>query len=371
MNRRVCVCVGLIVWSRLIADVAFAQAPAAAPAAEQTSIPVEYKNTPDATPFRAKIRQFIDGQLDKMSSEDSAVLKAARDKLISESAAAGSSSSFFDVYTQELNLAVVALLGKDPTPRLRIRLNLAVMIEAVAQNAKTDQVEDAVIKLINDPSDVVALWGMKAARPVVAAMLAGPTPDPKDKLVLAILPAVKLHAKAGYVAAEAYPALIPGNVNATTLAIILDPLIDVLKFRTTLYVTGIPDDPEAETSVASFLASRPIRVTMNPQQEQQIMQALVDLISVAGQQAQTAAKADLEQINTTLLFVAQGLSIIANPGTQVVNLNQAMGITPRTPGPQVYQRTQIVYPSLKTAFPNLTPPPTATPATSPTTTTAN
>jgi hypothetical protein len=371
MNRRVCVCVGLIVWSGLIADVAFAQAPAAA-TTEQTSIPVEYKNTPDATPFRAKIRQFIDGQLDKMSSDDASVLKAARDKLISESAATGSSSSFFDVYTQELNSAVVALLAKDPLPRLRIRLNLAVMIEAVAQNAKTNQVEGAVIKLINDPTDVVALWGMKAARPVVAAMLAG-TPDPKDKLVLAILPAVKAHAKAGYVAAEAYPALIPGNVNATTLAIILDPLIDILKFRTTLYLTGIPDDPEAETSVASFLSSKPVRdmISNNPQQEQQIMQALVDLISVAGQQAQTAAKADLEQINTTLLFVAQGLSIIANPGTQVVNLNQAMGITPRMPGPQVYLRTQQVYPNLKSAFPNLTPPPTATPATSPAATTAN
>ena len=95
------------------------------------------------------------------------------------------------MYTQEMNLAVVALLTKDPPPRLRIRLNLAVMIEAVAQNAKTSQVEDAVIKLINDPTDVVALWGMKAARPVVAAMLTGPAPDPKDKLVLAILPAVK------------------------------------------------------------------------------------------------------------------------------------------------------------------------------------
>ena len=72
-------------------------------------------------------------------------------------------------------------------------------------------------------------------------------------------------------AAEAYPALIPGSVHATTLAIILNPLIDVLKFRTTLYLTGIPDDPEAETSVASFLSSKPMRDTMNPQQQQQII----------------------------------------------------------------------------------------------------
>ena len=174
MNRRVCVCVGLIVWSGLIADVAFAQAPTAASESAITSIPADYKNTPDATPFRAKIREFIDGQLQKMSSDDPTVAKAAREKLVSETGAPGTSGSFYDVYTQEVNLAVVALLTKDPPPRLRIRLNLAVMIEAIAQNAKTSQVEDAVIKLINDPTDVVALWGMKAARPVVAAMLTGP-----------------------------------------------------------------------------------------------------------------------------------------------------------------------------------------------------
>ena len=84
MNRRVCVCVGLIVWSGLIADVAFAQAPAAASESAITSIPADYKNTPDATPFRAKIREFIDGQLQKMSSDDPTVAKAAREKLVSE-----------------------------------------------------------------------------------------------------------------------------------------------------------------------------------------------------------------------------------------------------------------------------------------------
>jgi hypothetical protein len=298
------------------------------------------------------------------------VHKAARDTLIAE-CTAGSSDSYFDVYAQEVNAAVVTLLSKNPLPRLRVRLNLAVMIEAIAHIANTDKVEPAVIKLINDPADVVALWGMKAAKPVIRAVLSNPTPNANDPLIQAILPAVKQHAKAGYVAAEAYPALIPDSldgVTVITLGTIFNPIMDVLKYRVSLYLAGVPDMPEAETAVIRFLSNSTIRAISNAQQMQDIVQTLLNLLSVAGQQSQAAAKGDLEQINKTLKYVAQSLSIIAG---QNVNLNLVMGISPSMPGAQVYQRTKTVYDLLKPVFPYLQPPPSATPATAPATTAAN
>ena len=94
----------------------------------------------------------------------------------------------------------------------------------------------------------------------------------------------------------------------------------------------------------------------------------MNLVSVAGQQAQTASKADLEQINKTLKYAAQTLSIMA--GT-AANLNLVMAISPSMSGPQVYQRTKTVYSTLLPVFPNLQPPPTAAPATAPSTTRAS
>ncbi len=211
MNRRVSVCVGLIVWSGLTASVTFAQTPPTLPTLPsagggigQVGIPVAVKTMADASSFRPQIQQFIAQQLDKIASEDPAVEKSARDKLIAE-CAPGSSDSYFDVYTQELNSAVVAMLSKNPLPRLRVRLNLAVMLEAIGHLAKTNRLEPAVIMLINDPADVVAMWGMKAARPVIMAVLTK-SPNPNDPLIAAMLPAVKKHVKTGYVAAEAYAA---------------------------------------------------------------------------------------------------------------------------------------------------------------------
>jgi hypothetical protein len=366
MNRRVSVCVGLIVWSGLTASAAFAQSPPglppSLPAAGPAGIPVAVKSMTDASSFRPVIHQFIQDQLDKMSSEDPAVAKAARDKLITE-CTPESSGSYFDVYSQEVNTAVVAMLSKTPLPRLRVRLNLAVMIEAIAQIAKTTQVEGAVIKLINDPADVVALWGMKAAKPVIAAVLVQPAPNPKDPLILAILPAVKQHLKSGYVTAEAYSALVAGGTGPQA-ALILRPILDLLEYRVSLYKTGVPDSPEAETAITRFLSSPEV-----VNQHQEIVQTLVELISFAGTQAQTASKPDLEQIVKTLKYVAQVLEIIAGPAQP--NLSPVMQMPSSLPGAQVYQRTQTVYGILKPVFPFLQQPVQVTPATPPSTTPAN
>jgi hypothetical protein len=362
MNRRVCVCVGLIVWCGLTASAAFGQAAPTEPAA---GIPVEVKSMADATPFRSTIHTFVAGEIDQMAGEDPAATKAARDKLVAE-CSSDSSASYLDVYSQEVNAAVVAMLSKDPPPRLRVRLNLAVLVEAIAEIAKTSQVEGAVIKLIDDPADVVVLWGMKAARPVIASVMAQPTPDASDKLILEILPALKKHPKAGYAVGEAYRALIPDDPSALSagqLAVIFPTVMDILNYRIVRYSSGVPDSPDAETAVTRFLSA--VAKVGSDQQKLTIVQMLVNLISVAGQQAQTASKADCAQIIKMADYAVQVLQIIS-PGSYK-DLNQVSRMPASLPGPQVFQRTKTVYDILKMVFPSLVAPPTVTPATAPAT----
>jgi hypothetical protein len=365
MNRRVCVCVGLIVWCGLTANAAFAQTPPTSPAEPVAGIPTDIKSMADATPFRSQIHTFVLSELDQLAGEDAAVTKAARDKLIAE-CTGGSTDSYFDVYSQEVNAAVVAMLSKNPPPRLRVRLNLAVLVEAIAEIAKTTQIEDAVIKLIDDPADVVALWGMKAARPVVAAVLAQPAPNASDKLIVEIMPSLKKHPKAGYAVGEAYRALIPDDpksLSAAQLAVIFPTVMDILNYRISLYKTGVPDSPDAETAVTKLLSA--VAQVGDDQQKLKIVQTLVDLISVAGEQAQTASKTDCIQIIKMVDYAVQVLRIIS-PGSES-DLNPVMRMPSSLPGPQVYPRTKTVYDILKQVFPSLVAPPDVTPATAPAT----
>jgi len=213
---------------------------------------------------------------------------------------------------------------------------------------------------------VVALWGMKAAKPVIAAVLAQPTPSASDKLIVEILPALKKHPKAGYAVGEAYRALIPddpSSLSAGQLAVVFPTVMDILNYRTMLYTTGVPDSPDAETAVARFLSS--VAKVGDDQQKLAIVQALVNLISVAGQQAQTASKTDCVLIIKMADYASQVLQIIS-PGSSG-DLNQVSRMPSSLPGSQVYPRTKTVYDILKLVFPSLTAPPTVTPATAPTT----
>ncbi len=163
--------------------------------------------------------------------------------------------------------------------------------------------------------------------------------------------------------------LIPdsGTITAPMLTIIFPPIMDIVKFRTSLYTTGVPDSPDAETAVPKFLSA--IRNVANAQQMQQGVQVMVDLVTVAGTQAQTASKADLEQIIKTLKYIAQVLSIMSNAESDQNPLNPVMRMPDSLPGPQVAARTKTVYDILKPAFPYLQPHAPVTPAA--TTTPAN
>jgi hypothetical protein len=370
MNRRVCVCIGLFVWCGLLTGGALAQTTTAGP-----TIPMSAKNATDATTSRATIAQFIQSQIISLLSDDPAIQKTARDRLIAE-CPAGSSGSYFDVYGHELNAAVMAAMNRNPLPPLRVRLNMAVVVETVARVGQTTQVRDAVIAMMNDPSDAVALWGMKAAAQVLPQVLQNPVLLANDKLLPAFLSSVKLHPGAGFVASEAYRALSLANVAGINpnqvqqlIPHVIKPMLDVLEFRVSLYQSGIPDNAEAEKTVATFFNSTNYNAA-GPADQHRIIQDMVNLITLAGEQSLNANKPQLAEIIDVLKYAAQELIVVSqNPAVT----NALVSLTQLAPGssPQsIEQKTKTVYGALQTVFQYLQQPPTITNTTNPATTAA-
>jgi hypothetical protein len=383
MNRRVCACIGLVVGLAslgLLASAARGQAPQgqALPgrvAPSNAGIPINVKNAPDATSFRPVIQQFIQGQITALTGEDPAAQKAAREKLAAE-CAQGSSASYLDVYAHEINSAVLQLLDRKPVPPLRVRLNLAVLVEAVGRTTQNSAVQPAVIALMNDPAEAVALWGMKAAKHVVIAVVQNPVLVKSNAILPAIVSAVKSHPEAGFVAAEAYDALIPeipGMSPAQIQALLpplFDPILDVLTFRVSLYQTGIPDNPEAERLVASFFKAANFAIA-TPAEQHRIIQQLVNLVVLSGEQAPFASSAQLSQIIEALQFASQDLIVISGNSAVTGALLPLTRIAPGTPGSQVAQRTKGVFGIMQTTYQYLQAPPAVIPATTaPTTSTS-
>jgi hypothetical protein len=346
-------------------------APAAAGAGP--TLPTNIKNAPGAEPFRPQIQQFIQGQLQALTGEDAVAQKAARDKLITE-CTAGSTQSFFDVYAAVLSEEIDKLLKQPAGKSLRTRLSIAVIVNKVATVGKTIKLEPAVILLINDPLEPVAIKGMQAAKPVLAVVYQNPGQIAGDKLVLAIKPAVTKHAKPafpndeapGFLIADAYDALIPEvtptlNANQVTAAVpyVLDAILDLLDFRIQLFTAAIPPQPSAESRLPALFSRN--FAAANAKQQLRIVQSLVNLIEVAGQQAQNAAKGDLLEL-IPLLKNAAGTLIVVSPSQAAVQpvLQPILQLTTNTPGPQVAQKTKGVFAAMQLQFKDLKPPPPVT-----------
>jgi hypothetical protein len=366
MNRRVWACIGLIVWSELLVGRARAQTDVAStPTALVPGVSMVAKNAPNATPYVSQIQQFVQSQVLDLTGSDPIARKAAREKLIAE-CTPGSTPSYLDNYAQVIDGVATQILKRSPI--LPVRLNVAVVVQEIAKNSKSKALENSVLSLINDASEPIALRGMQAAKSIISIVVTNPATAANDPLIGAMLKAVKSHSKSGFIAADAYRALIPDpGLSVGQLAsidpVVLGPILDILNYRISLYTTMIPDNPAAETEVPTFLYRSYKNVL--PALQHRIVQTLVDYISVVGQQAPAASKADLEEIIPTLQYSASAISK-NNPDSGVI-LNVVAQFNKGMSGADIAQKTKPIFGQLQPQFPFLKAPPAVTPATAPTT----
>ena len=144
-----------------------------------------------------------------------------------------------------------SLLSVVKSGNARAKVNAAIVAEHLAARTPSPALAPVATALLGDPSECVALWGAKTARPLIAAGGAAAA-----TLAPQMAAAVKAHADSGPIAEEAYAALIPADrTMATGAPRSLPVVLGILEFRTAQYGNGgAPPSPAAEAGVPVFLS---------------------------------------------------------------------------------------------------------------------
>jgi hypothetical protein len=364
MNRRVWCCVGLLSVIAWFDRSSLAQ-PAPVPgAAAGPVIPLGAQNAPNAAQFQPIIHQFVVAQFAALSAP--ATRGAARKQLIA-ACPKGVSESFAAIYGKEVNLQAAATLAAvQPMP---IRLNVAIVLYYVASNGDTIEVEPEVRALLDDRDASVAYWAVKASEPLVKVLTKNQQ-VPGSKLIPAIIACSEKHAGtdslSGDIAEDAYLALTPSEiagVNPAQMKILsiplIDPVLDLMEFRTQLYATEMVSNPGAERTPAKFLSAN--FSAMNPNQQHRTVQDLVNLVTDLGiraadyEQAQKAApkgKADqMSLIRNAIKISASALDVVCGTPAISSELNWLVRIPPSATAAEIVAHTSRVFGTVQNADP--------------------
>jgi hypothetical protein len=363
-------------WTALLlATAAFAAAAGPAMAQAPAGIPTSARTAADATPYKLNIDAFVKQQVARLAdSKDPAGVKRARE-LLEAQVATIATPSFLSLYATSLDANVAPLsASKD----LLTRLNAAIVVARVAARAQNPALQSSASKFMNDPSDAVALWGVKAAKSLIPVVLAmnGAVPD---VLSPGLINVVKRHWFSGPIAYEAYDALRlntgaagaagvggPGAAQPASDAAVkavVPHMLNLFTFRTELYAKGIPPQPTAEIAAAEFLNRTKVWPLLTEPQRAQFVQQIVSLITLAGQHANKGTAEQRWPLVETLKFVGGGLQVIGDSVKDPAMLNSGKAvraITQATPPEVILATTAGVYKAVSGAgkVTGLKPPPT-------------
>jgi hypothetical protein len=276
INRRHCASTALILSCIWTAS-AYAQGGGGAPA-----IPSSAYDNP--TGERDKINAFISYYVNNLVNDaDPPAQSKARDALVNALYTKGAPAQppFMFEYGRALETALSAKIAPNLKPTLRQRLNVAIVAARSAALLGNYTLAPTVVKLINDNSEPIVLWGMKAAGPIVPALMAvqGNANKPPE-LLAAIGPAVLKH-PTGEIFDEAYAAL------SFSHKMVFDELIKLWDNRLTQYEKGIPEDPSVD-SRAVFATTKDDmwkNVVKNKDDREKVMQMVSDQLSAAAPRA--------------------------------------------------------------------------------------
>lgn len=191
---------------------------------------------------------WVREQTTRLQDRDPAVQKRARQAILDQAARPGSPAAFI----ADLNSALSRLLKQKD---VRWRVNAGVVAEEVAAKTGSPGLAPVAQEMMRDPSDAIALLGVKTAKYLVANTVL----KPKDPLAPAIVGCVKLHPDSGVIAEEAYAALTlkpnaaSADPSAGAVKAVLPSLLDLIDIRLDLYGNGPPPSPGAELRAVLFL----------------------------------------------------------------------------------------------------------------------
>ncbi|HTL27802.1 MAG TPA: hypothetical protein VL282_01215, partial [Tepidisphaeraceae bacterium] len=220
-------------------------------------IDASVKTSTEANTVRAAVGPFIQAQVATLQKDDPAAQSSAREALTAEASLPGSkspSSTYLDIYSEELNKALLPVLDN---PNMRVRLNAAIAAARVAQAAQTIRLAELAQKALEDKQDAVVIWGLQIARFTIPAVSNNPVAAANDKLVPAVVKFVTEHPRAT-VTQYGYDALMLDvlDVNAargrnwsatqwkSALQHVIPAVQTVFRKRLDQFQQGVPDDPQ-------------------------------------------------------------------------------------------------------------------------------
>jgi hypothetical protein len=287
------------------------------PAARAADLSKDIRTADNEDQYTSEIASYVQGQTAVIASDaDPAQSSRARENLLDNvRGLVAPSPAFLDSYEAQLNQSLGNLLA--PANSIRVRLNAAIVVAEVAGIAQDAQMSQLVVKELNDPSEAVVLWGLKAAREVIPPALG--VPSLKVQLIKAVLGAIFRLPASGPVVSAGYNALAVGDKPNQSPVDLIAPIQRVLDWRIKQYATGIPPEPPADAIATSFLTERVVW-TQAPAQQIGTAQRIVNLVVAATTALPTALDEDHDEVILLLRKTGENIYVIgindADPALQ-------------------------------------------------------
>lgn len=277
---------------------------------------------PQAADPNTAIDAYLSYEIARLNSDNLDDQTKARDEIIAAATPSKAGAEYFGLFDTVLNTQLYSLETASSSS-FRAKINAGIICErvALATDGSSDELEQADHQLLADPAPAVAAHGLKAAGTILAAMLSNPVPPPVNSLAGAIIKAVKIDTPASMVD-DAWNALTLNNqvVPAEAPLQMATFVRQFLNERRDQYVTGTPNNQYADSYGILLLCSTFGQQSKADQTAS--MQAISDLISVAGQRANARNATDLtntakmlDKVNKAMAStkdIANG-ALLANP----------------------------------------------------------
>jgi hypothetical protein len=242
---------------------------------------------PSAGSAKTVIDAYVGYYILQLNAADTDTQQKARDAIVG-AAPTGASAGFYGDFDGVLDLDLSTMLS-NPQSSIRARIcagfvcwKIAAKTGGEALNlAKTDQ------NLLGDPAPAVQAYGLKAAAPIIMAMLSDPTSPPVNSLAGALIKAVRKDTPALMVD-DAWHALtpdLPAGTPADAKPKMVPFVQQFLEERKDHYINGAPNSPTSDSLGVLYLCSEWSQ--QSKADKTASMQAISDLIAVAGQRANT------------------------------------------------------------------------------------
>jgi hypothetical protein len=182
------------------------------------------------------------------------------------------------------------------------------VVSVVAEVSKNLALQNTTLALINDPTEPVVIWGLRAAQPQISTALTNKGFPPPVQLISTIGPAAEKH-PSGAVYDEAYKAL-----DIADPAVVKD-LMKLWRKRLDAYEKDVPLDPVVDGRPVFTMTTTTmwtLVIVGNKNMQRDVMQNLSDQLSLAAQWADKSPPGDTkEQLVRLVQLCGGGCTVVA------------------------------------------------------------